>query len=84
MTKDQAIRHALNILEEGDLMCEITAANWLRAVVSPESIFEYMTYDDVRNGGGIVHKDGNIFFTSLGNLNKAVESSLVRRSFNKQ
>jgi hypothetical protein len=31
-----------------------------------------LTTDDVRAAGGIVHRDGNIFFTNIDALNRAV------------
>lgn len=33
-----------------------------------------LTVDDVRAAGGIVHSDGNIFFTNIDKLNKALAS----------
>jgi hypothetical protein len=31
-----------------------------------------LTVEDVRKAGGIVHKDGNIFFTNIGQMNAAL------------
>lgn len=34
-----------------------------------------LTAADVRRAGGIVHSDGNVFFTNLDMLNKAITGS---------
>lgn len=35
-----------------------------------------ITKDDIKAAGGIVHGDGNVFFTNLDQLNKMVQSKL--------
>ena len=39
---------------------------------------EPLTNDDVRAAGGIVHKDGNIFFTNIDKLNAAIKAAPLR------
>ena len=52
---------------EGD---ELNAAViWTRAAQARE-----LSADDVRAAGGIVHSDGNIFFTNIGKLNAAINA----------
>ncbi len=34
-----------------------------------------LTDEQIRKAGGIVHRDGNIFFTNIDQLNSAIESA---------
>ena len=36
-----------------------------------------LTDDDIRKAGGIVHRDGNIFFTNIAKLNAAIEAHIT-------
>ena len=42
----------------------------LRQTPQPEPV--ELTHEDIRAGGGIVHRDGNVFFTNVAMLNKAI------------
>lgn len=46
---------------------------WNRRAPAPQAAPLVLTYDQVREAGGIVHKDGNIFFTNLDKLNNALQ-----------
>lgn len=39
---------------------------------------QHITQEDVRAVGGMIHRDGNIFFTNLEVLNKAVQHAIER------
>ena len=47
----------------------------VKTVVQPSQARE-LNKDDVRAAGGIVHSDGNIFFTNIDKLNAAINAKL--------
>lgn len=54
---------------------EWAQADMLRTIkeLQPSQAGE-LSADDVRAAGGIVHSDGNIFFTNIGKLNAAINA----------
>ena len=53
--------------------CVETYRRAISLLKSPALPVVELTVDDVRNAGGIVHKDGNIFFTNIDKLNAAIQ-----------
>lgn len=81
MTRAAAVKHIKATLAAFGPTAPITLAQdtWanlhdaMSILVAPTQ--HPLTAADVRRAGGIVHSDGNVFFTNLDMLNKAISGS---------
>ena len=47
----------------------------MAAIGEPQPVKQALTIENIRAVNGIVHSDGNIFFTNLDQLNRAIEGA---------
>jgi hypothetical protein len=74
MTDREIMQQALDALKiaEVDGNCYYEATELLRKRLAQR---KPLTTEAIRAAGGIVHKDGNVFFTNLEQLNQAIEAA---------
>lgn len=88
MTRTQELARQLNFYVDNVQMLEVAAllleqelliSNLQKAVVKLKADVTWLTEfgplapDDIRKAGGIIHRDGNVFFTNLAKLNNAIK-----------